>query len=178
MTQWDAVRAAVKLYATPPSLRMVRAAPLPPGMTVLLTIASGDTDALRQAARSLDRPEQSISDAVQFYVEEVMFAPGADAHRMLGCSAGATMDELKAHRTLLLLWLHPDRAGTTGAQAKSAGMSRRVIDAWRVVSRDTGQDLGTPQDIERPASEHRRRRQVAVKRRGLWSRMKSALGAR
>lgn len=175
MSEWDAIRAAIKVYATPASVRIVRTAPLPPGMTSLLAIATGDVGALRSAARALDRSEDGIRDAVSFYVEQIVFAPGAEAHRILGCDPGASMDDLKRHRSLLLNWLHPDRQGV-GRTGDRATLANRVIDAWRIVSRDMsdGRDPSEPQGSS--TSSRGPRRRTTARRKGLFARLKSALG--
>jgi hypothetical protein len=175
MTEWDAVRAAIKVYATPASVRMVRTAPLPTGMTLLLAIATGDANELRVAARALDRDEDVVRDAVSFYVGQVMFAPGADAHRILGCGPDASLDDLKKHRSLLLNWLHPDRQGL-GRAGDRATQANRVIEAWRVVSREAsdGQEVVEPAHIT-TLSRHARRRTI-VRKTGLIARLKSAFG--
>jgi hypothetical protein len=172
----EAIRAAVKLYATPASLRLVRTAPLPTGMTGLLLIAAGDADRLRIAAYALGRAEDHIRDAVMFFVTQVVFAPEAGAHRVLGCAPDAIRDQLKTHRSLLLNWLHPDRHGA-GAPRDRVAMANRVIDAWRFVSRDEVDCRGTTAMASPGALVQHQRRRSLLRRVGSLARPKpNALG--
>ncbi|MDB5569211.1 MAG: hypothetical protein JWN93_394 [Hyphomicrobiales bacterium] len=142
-----ALEAALALARNPVLAAVMRNQPLPTGVETVLRIVSGDESALQEAA-SQHRVEPAFAQmAAELYVEQALLFPGAAPNRVLGLGANAARDEMRAHMRLLLLWLHPDR----GPQAWRTGFAGRVIDAWRDVSRETGESAGqgTPQPARR-----------------------------
>src|SRR6185295_2697828 len=89
-------------------------------------IASGDEEAMSQAAQSAGRPREVVRDAAIFFIEQAMLYPSADSYRVLGARPEATSGELRRNMALLLRWLHPDH-DRRGAQAVFAA---RVTRAW------------------------------------------------
>jgi hypothetical protein len=76
---------ALDLHQVPWRVRLVRAEPLPDGMSRLLIAAAGDDPASEAAAAAaLGRPLEVIRDAATFFIEQILLAPGTDSYRVLG----------------------------------------------------------------------------------------------
>lgn len=142
MTALAALKVAIDLRHVPSRVPIVRSAPLPDGVELLLRIAAGEREYEAQAAIAADRPETEIREAASFFIEQVLLAPDSDSYRVLGAHSAASKTELRRNMALLLRWLHPDldREGTRSLFA------RHVIRAWH--------DVSTP---ERRAQYDRRR---------------------
>jgi len=80
----------------------------------------------------MDRTRSLVQSAATFFIEQVLFAPDADAYRVLGANPQASAGELRRNVALLLRWLHPD-LDPRGQRAIFVG---RVTAAWN--------DLKTP----------------------------------
>lgn len=117
---------AIELARTPSLGRKLRAQPLPDGVLLVLRLASGDEDALGNAACVSGRAPEALRDAAMFYVAQVLFDPVADSYRTLGASPSATRDQLRAHTVCLLKWLHPD----INREEEHAVFTFRVLRAW------------------------------------------------
>jgi hypothetical protein len=154
----DALRAAIDLLHLPSRVRALRAARLPRGVPLLLGIVAGDRDAVRDAARLLDRSEDVVRRAATFFVEQILFDPDADSYRVLGASADATNEELRRNMALLMRWLHPDM---DRGNERSRLVSRVTL-AW--------EDLKTP---DRRAAYDGKRRSLPAARRSQQPRGRS-----
>ncbi|AGK56636.1 heat shock protein DnaJ domain-containing protein [Hyphomicrobium denitrificans 1NES1] len=130
MTDADALKVAIDLFHLPSQVRAMRARPLPKGTRLLLRIASGDTDAMRQAQTLSDRSATAIREAAIFFVEQILLERGADEYRTLGLDNTAPANELRAHMALLIKWLHPD----LNNDGHRSTMARQVIRAWQKVN--------------------------------------------
>jgi hypothetical protein len=104
----------------------MRQARLPQDISVLLRFLAGDLAASELTQGDAGR----LMDTVERYVVAVMLYPGAAPSRVLGVANGAPRDQARAHMRLLMIWLHPDRAGDTWR----APYSGRVLEAWRQIS--------------------------------------------
>lgn len=130
MSDADALRAAIDLFHLPSQIRAVRARPLPKGTKLLLRLAVGDAEAMREAEIFSDRPQSAIRQAAIFFIEQILLDPGADEYRTLGLDHTATISELRTNMALLLKWLHPDLSNDT----PKSTMARQVIQAWKQVN--------------------------------------------
>ena len=108
-----ALQQALRLRDQPERLTDLQRAPLPPEMTALIRIASGDANATDD--------EQSAAAA---FLEQVCLHAGADARRCLALQAHDDLVTARTHHRLLMKWLHPDR--NPGAQV----LAERVNSAW------------------------------------------------
>jgi hypothetical protein len=127
---WAALQLALDLHQVPWRVRLVRAEPLPGGMSRLLTVAAGDDPAGEAAAvAALGRPREVVRDAATFFIEQILFAPGTDSYRVLGAGPAASTGELRHNMALLMRWLHPDvaREGERGVFAQ------RIAAAWNTL---------------------------------------------
>src|SRR5262245_6346074 len=129
----EALRLAIDLLHVPSRVRQVRVDPLPEGVPLLLRIAAGDSSAMREASRTIDRPAEVIRDAAAFFIEQILLAAESDSYRVLGASPNATPSELRHNMALLMKWLHPDSAHEGGHSV----FVNRVTMAW--------DDLKTPE---------------------------------
>jgi hypothetical protein len=128
-----AVRVAIDLMHAPSQARRIRSASLPDDVVVLLRIASGDEEAISQAARKLGRSRETIRQAATFYVVQILLCPDADSYRVLGAKPQATNGQLRRNMTLLVRWLHPD----LDPKGELSVFAARVTRAWN--------DLKTPE---------------------------------
>src|SRR5262249_54120012 len=104
MGRSGALKQAIDLLHCPSLVRIMRSAPLPDDLLLLLRIVSGDEEAMNQAAESEGRARDVIRNAATFFIEQVMFYPSADSYRVLGARSEATSDELRRNMALLLRW--------------------------------------------------------------------------
>jgi hypothetical protein len=130
MSDADALKVAIELFHLPSQIRAMRALPLPKGTKLLLRLAVGDADAMREAQMLNDRPQFVIRQAAIFFIEQILLDPVADEYRTLGLDHAATTNELRAHMALLLKWLHPDLSSDDHRSA----MARQAIQAWKKVN--------------------------------------------
>jgi hypothetical protein len=117
---------AVDLMHSPSSVKLVRAAPLPSDLSMLLRIAAGDEDVTREAAEATSRSRDTVREAAAFYIEQILLYPGADNYRVLGVSPNASAAELRRNMALLIRWLHPDQQ----KRSERSVFAGRVTRAW------------------------------------------------
>lgn len=129
----QALRLAFDLMQLPSQVRFVRAAPLPDDVPVLLGIAAGDAETIRQATRLSGRSRDDVTEAAGFFIEQILLFPDADSYRVLGATSRTSNGELRRHMALLLRWLHPD----LDPQGERIVFARKVTRAWN--------DLKTPE---------------------------------
>jgi DnaJ domain len=127
------VRVAIDLMHAPSQARRIRSTSLPDDIGILLRIASGDEEAISQAAGKLGRSRETVREAATFYIVQILFFPDADSYRVLGARPQASNGELRRNMTLLLRWLHPD----LDPKGELSVFAARVTRAWN--------DLKTPE---------------------------------
>jgi hypothetical protein len=145
MSEGDALRAAIGMFYVPSRVHVMRSAPLPSGINLLLRLAAGDADAADEAQKLCERSADVTRPAAAFFIEQVLLCASDDSYRLLGLDNTATAAELRAHMALLLKWLHPDRGG----EAHRLHLAQRVIQAWDKVK--------TPERRQRYDAEHPKR---------------------
>jgi len=121
-----ALKLAFDLFDFPSQARVARTAPLPPDLDLLLRIAAGDDETLRDAVRASGRPPRVVRDAAGFFIEQVLLFQEADSYRVLGTSPTAANSELRRNMALLLRWLHPD----IDQKGERSVFAARVTKAW------------------------------------------------
>ena len=142
MAQGSALKLAIEFLHVPTRVRAIRSQALPHDIVVLLQIAAGDEEVIREATGTTDRPRDVVCNAAIFFIEQILFAPDADSYRVLGVSPGATPGELRRNMALLLRWLHPDLA----PQGKQSTFACKVTGAWndlKTAERRAAYDLVT-----------------------------------
>lgn len=122
----QALEAARALALNPSLAPAMRKARLPQDISVLLRFLAGDLT----SSELTQGDAGPLMDIVERYVVAVMLYPGAAPSRVLGVAQDAPRDQARAHMRLLMIWLHPDRAGDTWR----APYSGRVLEAWRLIS--------------------------------------------
>ena len=123
------MRLAIDLIHFPAQVRSLRSAPLPDDVLIVLRIAAGDKEAIREGAESAARSQQALCEAAAFFVEQILLYPGANSYRVLGARPDASYAELRRNMAILLRWLHPDR-DRCGERTVFAA---RVTRAWNDV---------------------------------------------
>jgi hypothetical protein len=108
-TAGPALEQALACHRAPALLAAAQSRPLPEGMLTLLRLAAGDQAMAAQCALASDESETEVAEAAAFFIQQVLFAPGADSYRMLGVNPDAPDAQLKEHYRWLVRWLHPDR---------------------------------------------------------------------
>ena len=104
----SALRLALDLFCLPTQVRTLRDSPLPSDLLILLKIAAGEEEAIKQAVAASTQPPERIREAAAFFIEQILLFPGANSYRVLGATSDATTTELRRNMALLLRWLHPD----------------------------------------------------------------------
>ena len=125
---------ALDLLQSPSSVKILRAAPLPPDVVTILRIAAGDEEASSQAADATRHSPKSIREAAAFYIEQILLHPDADYYRVLGARPDASTAELRRNMALLIRWLHPDRQNG----AERSIFTARVTKAWSELKTEDG----------------------------------------
>ncbi len=128
----EALELALALLRMPAQRLALRERPLPADIDRILPIAAGSRDALAAAAQATGEPGPLILEAVQFYLQEILFFPDADAYRILGVPHDADVDRIQQHHRQLQRWVHPDRRGNDLA----SGFASRVNQAWNELRND------------------------------------------
>lgn len=118
---------ALALLRSPRDARPAARERLPAGMALLLRIVGGDEQALAASRGVSGASDQDLREAAIFYVQQVLFAPGADSYRVLGVDSDADDERIKEHYRWLVRWLHPDR----NPDAWEAVYADRVNRAWQ-----------------------------------------------
>jgi hypothetical protein len=121
------------IYRDPTRVAEVRDRPLPEPMVPVIKVAAGDAGLAGEWAEASGAAPEDVTEACVFFLQQILFAPGADAYRVLGASADAPQARLREHYGLLMRWLHPDRNSDDGWEQVYAD---RVNQAW--------QELKTP----------------------------------
>ena len=117
---------AIDGYHAPSRMRSYRRAELRDDIHFLLLIVSGDLEAEREAVLITGRTVSTVRKAAEFFVEQVLFIPEADAYRILGAHPSMSSHELRKNMALILRWLHPD----VNKNEQQRDYSRRVTAAW------------------------------------------------
>ncbi|MEQ1718407.1 MAG: DnaJ domain-containing protein [Hyphomicrobium sp.] len=146
-----ALRSAISLVSMPSQVRTMRAAPLPEGTVLLLSVAAGDAAALDEAVELSGRAPEAVRSAAAFYIEQILLGPQSDSYRVLGAQPTAAANELRTHMALLMRWLHPDLDGNS----EQTVFARRVTRAWedlKTAERRETYDAGLKGTAQRQSS--------------------------
>ncbi len=166
MTHGAALKLAIELVHVPTRVRAMRSRALPHDVFVLLQIAAGDEEVVRDATGTTGRTRDDVHKAAVFFIEQILFAPDADSYRVLGVGAEATPGELRRNMALLLRWLHPD----VDPQGARSTFACKVTGAWNELktaerraaydrSRSSSPDIAAA--LERRGSASKKRPRVA-----------------
>lgn len=128
----EALDLALAMFREPARVAELRERGLSPDLGQVIRIAAGEAAAVAAAIERCDESEDTLKEASVFFLQQVLFAPGADSYRTLGVEPEAPQEQLREHYRWLMKWLHPDR-NQDGWEAVYAD---RVNAAW--------QDLKTP----------------------------------
>jgi hypothetical protein len=131
----EALHAALAILSQPLLLRPARRSPLPKGITLLLEIAAGDPDAIREAQAATNSSEALLTEAAVFFTEQVILCRKNNSYRILGADSSASPSELRRHMALILRWLHPDAfAGDgDGGHFDKTALASLVTGAWETI---------------------------------------------
>ena len=142
-----ALEQALAYYRAPALLSMAAQRPLPDDVLDLIRLAAGDAaQTAFSAAASGEAPER-VQEAAVFFVQQVLFAPGADNERVLGVNPGAPIERTREHYRWLVRWLHPDR----NTDDWHSVYTDRVVRAWQAVKRSGGASTAQEDSGEWPA---------------------------
>jgi ketosteroid isomerase-like protein len=126
-----ALEQALAYYRAPAMLAAAAQRPLPEDVLVLLRLAAGDAGQAALSAEACGESPRHVAEAAVFFVQQVMFAPEADPHRVLGVNPGAPAARIREHYRWLVRWLHPDR----NADDWDSVYTDRVTRAWQSLRR-------------------------------------------
>ncbi|SFV34607.1 J domain-containing protein [Hyphomicrobium facile] len=166
-SQAKALKAALDLIRMPSQVRVMRSAPLPPGVLLLLRLAASELEAEREAGKINNRAPDANREAAIFFIEQVLLASNSDSYRVLGLDDTATLAELRRHMAYLLKWLHPDLS----RDPHKARLAQRVLIAWNELkagkrAREGQKDSSPPHLMRAPNSSCRQRAFGATRQRG------------
>src|SRR5262245_34041439 len=131
MDDLGTVMMALDLLHVPSRARLIRSAPVPSGIVTLLRIADGDEALTHQAVAATGVSAAVIREAADFFIQQALLCPEADAYRVLGTTPGATTAELRRNMALLVRWLHPDHQ-----KGDRSVFAHRVTRAWNELKTD------------------------------------------
>src|SRR5215469_116978 len=134
MARRHVIEFALDLARMPGLTRSSVVLPLPPNIVELMRIAAASPEACQAAVAQTGEPTPVVIEAARFYLQQVLFRPGADCYRILGIEPTASRSTARNHMRWLLEWLHPDRNGNSW----DAVYAERVLKAWREVSNSHG----------------------------------------
>lgn len=120
------------VFREPGLIAELRDKQLPDDLGLVIRLAAGEDAALQDAIATTEESAETLLDASVFFLQQILFAPGADSYRVLGADAESPQGRLRENYRWLMKWLHPDR-NQDGWEAVYAD---RVNVAW--------QDLKTP----------------------------------
>ena len=123
----DTIDLALAVFREPSRLAEVRDRPLPEDIARIIRLAAGETAALHEAIQSSGATAESLAESCTFFLHQVLFAPGADAYRVLGARSDAPQARLRENYRWLMKLLHPDRH----QDGWEAGYADRVNVAWQ-----------------------------------------------
>ncbi len=156
MAQPHAIELALDLARMPALARTSVAPPVPPNVIELMRIAADSPEECQAAVAKTGEPKRVVIEAARFYLQQVLFRPGADCYRILGIEPSASRATARDHMRWLLEWLHPDRNNNSW----DAVYAERVLKAWREVSAANG-------SAARPNSSVMRATSIKKKRGGI-----------
>lgn len=110
MARRKAIDIALDAAAKPGVASLMSVGPLPEGIKSLLrVVAEGEwRDASTEEAYRSHTPEQ-VRAASAAFLGSILFDRASDPYRVLGLSPGASLEDVRENKRLLLKWLHPDR---------------------------------------------------------------------
>ena len=126
-----ALEQALAYYRTPALLSAASKRPLPDDVLDLIRVAAGDEVQLAKCSAASGESSKLVQEAAVFFVQQVMFAPGASQHRVLGVNPGAALERMREHYRWLVRWLHPDRNDDDWDNV----YADRVVRAWQALRR-------------------------------------------
>jgi curved DNA-binding protein CbpA len=132
----DALELALALHQSPIQRFTLRDRPLPGNIGLALQLASAMQPQLEEAAARFSESEETILEAVRFYLQQVLFEPGTDAYRILGLAANADTKRIRQHHIWLQRWLHPDRRG----EDWEAVFTTKVNWAWQQLRNENSRE--------------------------------------
>ena len=124
----DALEQAIALYRAPARLSAAHQRPLVNAL-LLLRIAADDRAAIALAVQACGETTETVSGAALLYIQQVLFADGADAYRLLGAQPDDDTAQIREHYRWLMRWLHPDRQ----PERWEVAYSERVNQAWQIL---------------------------------------------
>lgn len=171
MQKRPAIEIALELKAMPSLAKVMRKRPLPPEVTPVIRVAAGSQELAGEFSTRYGCSNTHIHEACVFFLQQVVLFPGSDSHRTLGVAAGAPLEQIRAHRRWLLMWLHPDRNKDkwesalfarvqTAAGALGDGAMPAAANSQRSASRRRRSSRRLLQSMKRPKSAVRAARPV------------------
>src|SRR6516225_5122421 len=105
MAQPHVIELALDLARMPALARTSVVPALPPNIIELMRIAAASPEACQAAVAKTGEPAAVVIEAARFYLQQVLFRPGADSYRILGIETAASRETARSHMRWLLEWL-------------------------------------------------------------------------
>lgn len=107
----DALEQALALQQSPTLRFSVRDRPLAANILTVIQLAAASQPLLEDTARRLEMGEDSLLEAVRFYLQQALFEGEPEAYRTLAVAPDADTADIRERYRWLQRWLHPDRRG-------------------------------------------------------------------
>lgn len=157
MLEQEAIEAALEAYRQPQTFHVSRRKPLPNGMLALLRLVSAAPEEVNSIVTDETAKRLPVREAAIFYLQQVL-TKAEDDYRQLALSRGASLQEVKDHKRLLLKWLHPDRNSNSW---ENSLFQRVTVSATRL---ENALCAGAEMQIVQPGGRRRHRSKP-----GLWA---------
>jgi hypothetical protein len=152
-----AIDLALEFARKPALVTVIREEELPSDILNVIQIAAGCPEASVDGMAATHQPLCVLRPAAIFFLEQILFFPGASLYRNLGVSTGASREQMRLHMRWLLQWLHPDH----NSDETAALLALRVINAWRELGRSRDWEGDAPEELSyRPSGTYDRRYQT------------------
>jgi hypothetical protein len=154
----DAIDVALQAFRQPTQFHAPPMGSLPPAMKDVIRAAAGDEHILASLSERCGITADYVKEASQFYLRKLLTSANGNNFRKLALDPSATPQDIKDHKRLLLMWLHPDR----NPNLWEAKLFKLVRDAAENLDQ---QDLKSPSASEGSiATKHTRR----AKSHAVW----------
>src|SRR5215831_12637325 len=102
MPKRHVIELALDLARMPVLARSPIVPPLPANIVELMRIAAASPEACQGAVAVTGEPTSVVIEAARFYLQQVLFRPGADCYRILGIEQTASRATARDHMRWLL----------------------------------------------------------------------------
>ncbi len=104
-----AIDVALHVFRQPAVFRVPAPGHLPKLLKDVIRAAAGDEQVLADISKRCGAPNDYVKEAAQFYLRKLLTSSDGNPYRRLALDPNASAADIRDHKRLLLMWLHPDR---------------------------------------------------------------------